>query len=125
MDVAVPLDLATRALAPLIDNALRHSVRRVTLRAVSRGDLVELLVSDDGPDFAPAEPEDLFAPGYRHPASPGAGLGLPLARRLARAAGGQVDLRHTRPTTFVLTLPRARAHAPGSREMTGDRRTAG
>jgi signal transduction histidine kinase len=52
-----------------------------------------LRVRDDGPGLAPGEAEAIFAPGARG-ARPGdhrgTGLGLALARRLARAAGGDV-----------------------------------
>jgi signal transduction histidine kinase len=111
LEVAVPDEFAWRALAPLVDNALRYSVERVRLHAEPSGSAVEISVVDDGRGVGVESPEELFAPGFRESESTGAGLGLPLARRLARAAGGEVLLRTAHPTTFVLTLPRATARA--------------
>jgi two-component system, OmpR family, sensor kinase len=115
LTLAVPEDLAIRAVAPLVDNALRHGAGAVTLRARGRDDVVEITVADGG-RLQAGEPEALFAPGVRGVESSGAGLGLPLARRLARAAGGDVRLESADPTTFVLTLPRVRARAERSPE---------
>ena len=76
---------------------------------------VEFLVVDDGPGVPPEQREAIFAPGFRGPAPPGqtdsqrgTGLGLALARRLARAAGGDVicDGQST-ATAFVISLPAA------------------
>jgi signal transduction histidine kinase len=50
-------------------------------------------VADDGPGIPDDARERIFEPGVRlapNDASGGAGLGLSLARRLARAAGGDV-----------------------------------
>ncbi|MGW3461758.1 sensor histidine kinase, partial [Streptomyces olivaceoviridis] len=63
-----------------------------------------------GPGVPETFRDELFQPGRR--ADPGdghdgAGLGLPLARRLARAAGGEVthDPRHTPGARFTVSLP--------------------
>jgi len=54
----------------------------------------------------------LFEPGVRDPGtgSEGAGLGLPLARRLARSCGGEVTVETVHPGggRFVLDLPAIR-----------------
>jgi signal transduction histidine kinase len=48
-------------------------------------------IDDDGPGVAPELVETVFEPGYTTGgAHGGAGLGLALSRRLARAAGGDV-----------------------------------
>lgn len=110
--VAGPVDLVLRALSPLVDNAVRHAASRVTMRVVARGALVELHVEDDGPGVDADEVDQLFAPGQRGAASDGAGLGLPLARRVARSLDGDVtaavDDDRPRGGHFVLTLPAAR-----------------
>ncbi len=92
--VAIEEDLLERIVHPLLDNALRYGRSRVsvTLRTAGMAALVE--VTDDGPGLAPTEGELIFEPGVRGAAASdgprGAGLGLALARRLARSAGGEV-----------------------------------
>ena len=69
---------------------------------------------DDGPGLAPGEEDDVFARfhrGQRRPrrARPGTGLGLPIARELMRAWGGDAALAN-RPeggTRATLTAPPA------------------
>ena len=105
--VALPTALAARALAPVLDNARAHSLDRVRLGAVSGADHVDLIVEDDGPGISDEDADGLFVPGVRSGASTGAGLGLPLARRIARTAGG--DVRWEPSLTgarFVVRLPR-------------------
>jgi signal transduction histidine kinase len=111
--VATPVDVAARALAPLVANALRYARSAVTVAARDGGSTVAIEVRDDGPGIDPDQREDVFAPGRRAVDSPGAGLGLPLARRVARGSGGDVQLAEGSPTRFVLTLPKA-ARAPRS-----------
>ncbi|MFJ6787103.1 sensor histidine kinase [Streptomyces angustmyceticus] len=106
----VPAALLERIVAPLLDNALRHARTRVALRVSPEPDGVCAAVVDDGPGVPAAFTTHLFQPGRR--ADPedghgGAGLGLPLARRLARSAGGEVthDPGHTPGARFVVSLP--------------------
>jgi signal transduction histidine kinase len=69
-------------------------VRVALARAGTR---VLYTVHDDGPGVMPDERESIFEPGVRGTAGSarsgagGAGLGLALARRLARTASGEVD----------------------------------
>ncbi|WP_129293263.1 sensor histidine kinase [Streptomyces lydicus] len=105
-----PAALLERIVAPLLDNALRYARTRVALRVSPEPDGVRVAVVDDGPGVPAAFAAHLFQPGRR--ADPedghgGAGLGLPLARRLARSAGGEVthDPGHTPGTRFVVSLP--------------------
>jgi two-component system OmpR family sensor kinase len=94
-------DLVSAALQPLIDNAIRHARTRVTVR-VERGDgMVLVHVEDDGAGIG--DLEAIFAPGASD--SGGAGLGLPLARRLARSAGGDVTALRADGGHVVLRLP--------------------
>jgi signal transduction histidine kinase len=86
--VGAERQLVAQALAPLLDNAVRHARGTVVVAlARARGDVV-LSVEDDGQGIEAADVEAIFEPGAS--GSGGAGLGLPLARRLARAAGGEV-----------------------------------
>lgn len=107
-DAGAPLALATRALAPLVDNAVTHASTTVTITVIAHDRRVEISVADDGPGVPDVVGEDLFVPGTRAPGSAGAGLGLALARRVARSLGGDVVLTSTgQPTVFTLSLPRA------------------
>lgn len=70
---------------------------------------VRVLVDDEGPGLEPELLERAFERFWRAPARPrgdGSGLGLPIARRLARLAGGDVALEHRDPTGIraVVTL---------------------
>jgi signal transduction histidine kinase len=114
--VAVERDLVEHILAPLLDNAARHAVRTVHVCVQREGEVVQFTVQDDGPGVPADEQEAIFQPGHRVTgsvatttiASPGAGLGLALCRRLARTAGGDV---HAQPSEsgarFVVRLPAA------------------
>jgi signal transduction histidine kinase len=103
---AVDSDVVERILAPLLDNAARYARQRtdITLRGGPIGVVVS--IRDDGPGVAPALTDSIFEPGRRDAESSphGAGLGLALARRLARAAGGDLALVDG---AFELRLPGA------------------
>jgi signal transduction histidine kinase len=99
-------DIVRQALAPLIENARRHARSKVMLELRSRDGMVELGVIDDGPGLDPELGEHAFEPGVRGiDTGDGAGLGLPLARRLARSCGGDVVSRPASGGCFVLLLP--------------------
>lgn len=104
--VDVPVALAVRALAPVLTNALQVSDRaRVAARLVGRA--IELVVSDSGPGLPVGVADDVFEPGWS--GEGGSGLGLSLARRVARSGGGDVTLGDAggegRGATFVVRLP--------------------
>lgn len=63
----------------------------VTLRATEEGDLVCIIIEDNGPGLA--NPENLFVPLYTTKKS-GSGVGLALARQIVEAHGGAIDLRN-------------------------------
>jgi signal transduction histidine kinase len=107
--VSATTQTGARALAPLIENALQHATNQVTLSVSGAPRSVDITVSDDGPGLPRngVDPETLFAAGARAATSSGAGLGLALARRVARSLGGDVTVTSARePTSFTLTLPR-------------------
>ncbi|WP_329219807.1 HAMP domain-containing histidine kinase [Streptomyces sp. NBC_01485] len=106
----VPPALLERIVSPLLANACRYARSSVAVRTSRTPDGVRIAVTDDGPGVPPPFAARLFEPGQR--ADPGdghsgAGLGLPLARRLARSAGGEVtyDPGHTSGARFVISLP--------------------
>jgi signal transduction histidine kinase len=76
-------------------------------------DAIAVVVSDDGPGIPADRLEDVFRPFVRLEASRsretgGAGLGLAVARDVARAHGGDVTLANRRPKGLEarLTLPK-------------------
>jgi two-component system, OmpR family, sensor kinase len=103
--VAAPEDLLVRALAPLVENASRHAASTITLTASTTAGGVEIAVSDDGAGVAAEVRDHLFDPGSS--GRNGTGLGLGIARRVARSLGGEVMLRDAEQAEFVLTVPRA------------------
>ena len=103
-EISAPLDLALRALSPLVDNAFRHARTTVAFTVATHARSVDITVSDDGDGVA--EAESLFT-GQRGAVGAGTGLGLALSRRVARSLGGDVHLTSpAAPTSFTLTLPR-------------------
>ena len=75
-------------------------------------DAVEFFIADDGPGVEAGEREAIFEPGVRGAAGNGsggdggAGLGLALARRLARALGGDVKYaENAAGAAFVARVP--------------------
>lgn len=97
----------------LIGNAVRYSPRDaiVWLRLQRDGDRVYAIVADQGKGIAAEDQERIFAKFERVDTSEpgGSGLGLYIARRLARAMGGDltVDSAPGEGARFVLSLPAA------------------
>jgi signal transduction histidine kinase len=113
--VGVGADLATQIIQPVVENACRFAHHKVVLGAARSGKEIQFTVEDDGPGVAEEEKEKIFDPGVRgsaaaseRTASRGAGLGLPLARRRARAAAGDVEVGPSMIGTgarFIVRLP--------------------
>jgi len=108
--VASEQALVERMLAPVVENAYRHASATVRITVVRDGAVVRFAIDDDGAGVPTAELKSIFEPGRRGDAtrsgSNGAGLGLALARRLARSAGGDVEAEHREGgARFVVTLP--------------------
>jgi hypothetical protein len=101
-----------RALANLVSNAVIYGgAARVRLTPPADG-VATIEVEDDGPGIPPGELERVFEPFHRGEPSRsretgGVGLGLPIARNILRAHGGDVVLTN-RPIGGVkatVTLP--------------------
>ena len=103
--------LLKRALGNLVDNAVLYG-GRATVRVEETPDRLVLRILDDGPGIPEAELERIFEPfarleTSRGRATGGTGLGLGIARNIARTHGGDVVLRN-RPEGGLearLTLP--------------------
>jgi two-component system, OmpR family, sensor kinase len=111
--LGVDADLAERILQPVLENAGRYGSSQVSISIERRDSTVRYLVADDGPGVAHDECETIFEPGVRGRVGEaggldGAGLGLSLARRLARSAGGDVEALTDLPGgRFLIRLPAA------------------
>jgi signal transduction histidine kinase len=95
VQVAIEPDLVERIVHPLLDNAFRYGRSLVAVELSVNGTSAFVTVTDDGSGLAADETDSIFEPGVRGSAaadeSRGAGLGLALARRLARSAGGEIS----------------------------------
>jgi signal transduction histidine kinase len=127
VELVVPADLphtegepaiVHRALAPLVDNARRHARSRVTIELRAVGAEMHAIVRDDGPGLDPGLGDRVFEPGLRGEGASeaSAGLGLALARRMARSCGGDVVVGEGPGGCFVLVLPAVDAQQPVSQE---------
>nr|MDQ4087225.1 ATP-binding protein [Pseudomonadota bacterium] len=102
---------ALQVLMNLLTNAIRYSPEggQVWIRLEREGDLAAVIVADQGKGIAPEDQERIFEKFERvDPNEPGGtGLGLYIARRLARAMGGDVavDSAPGQGARFTFTLP--------------------
>jgi len=118
-----PADVA-QILHGLVSNARKYAPDGpIEVSAVHAGEFVLVLVDDRGPGVRPAHRERIFERGTRpehETEAEGHGLGLHIARRLARSLGGELWVeQHPRGgARFVLALRRAPGHdetaQPGS-----------
>jgi two-component system osmolarity sensor histidine kinase EnvZ len=85
-----------RCVTNLLENALRHGTRS-EVSAAMNGSTIEIAVDDDGPGIPPEQREEAFRPFHRLDSgrtlsSGGVGLGLAIARDIARGHGGDILL---------------------------------
>lgn len=97
-------DLA-QVLSTLLENALAHGEGTVEVKARSNGPSVVVEVSDRGKGIDPALAPRIFE---RRVSTGGTGLGLTLARDLAAANGGRLELRSAQPAVFALFASESR-----------------
>jgi len=98
----------------LLDNAVKYSPAgsRIRVDLAPAGQRVTIAVRDEGPGVEPAEREKIFQKFVRGAAAKersvqGTGVGLAVARRIARAHGGDlaVESELGRGSTFTVSLP--------------------
>jgi signal transduction histidine kinase len=109
--VRIDHDGFERALANVIDNALRHTPPGGTIEVTcgEDADNVFVRVIDDGPGIPPDLLPRVFEPtvradSTRNSRADGAGLGLAIAARLLRNQGGTIDAENAPPRGAILTL---------------------
>jgi two-component system OmpR family sensor kinase len=114
----------SRILGNLLENAAAHSPPGAAIWLSARRDGLHALVAvqDSGPGIPPVDRERIFQPYTRlhqptsRPGSGGLGLGLHIARRLARANRGELSLTDTpdgRGVCFELRVPLVLAPSGG------------
>jgi two-component system, OmpR family, sensor histidine kinase KdpD len=115
-EVMADPELLQLALRQLLDNACKYSVpgSAVTLSVDSQDEWVAIRTSNSGSFIRPSERSRIFERFYRgaeaRHMSPGSGLGLYVARKIAHAHGGSLDLdtgMTSNLTAFRLALPLA------------------
>lgn len=124
------LAISGRRLEQLLVNLVRNALRaveagggsRITIFVRALEDAVEVGVEDDGPGMAADELPRAFERFYRGTSdgvgAQGSGLGLTIARRIATAAGGEIEAIALEPRGLrvVARLPVAAEAAPGRGE---------
>lgn len=98
----------------LLTNAARHAPgSQIRVMVFQTSTTAGIHVADNGPGVPPGLASRLFERGVRGPGSAGHGLGLHIARKLARQMDGELRLEPTpRGASFELTLPLSNAAVP-------------
>jgi two-component system, OmpR family, sensor histidine kinase KdpD len=113
-------ELLRLALNQLLDNACKYSVpdSQIKIEMEAQGDMVYIRVSNSGSSIATAEQNRIFERFYRGAEArrftTGSGLGLYVARKIALAHGGMLDLdieRLNEGVTFYLAIPRTKGES--------------
>jgi signal transduction histidine kinase len=102
-----------QAIDHLLENAIRYcgTGARILIHGDGTADKARMVVSDNGPGISPQQQAAAFDPAARAGQARNggrAGIGLPLARRLAEAHGGRLDLLSEagQGTMVTIELPR-------------------
>lgn len=115
-DVIVPgsAEHLERAVRNLVENALSFAKARVEVRVRRLGEVVEVMVRDDGKGIPPEDVERVFDRFFtRRDDGGGTGLGLAMTRAIVEAHSGAIAVESTVGvgTTFTFTVPRLDAFA--------------
>lgn len=91
-------DALRRAIRNLVENAVRYG-KRARVSLVRHAEGIDIVIDDDGPGIPDGAQEQVFAPFFRledsrNRETGGVGLGLSIARAIARHHGGDVLLRN-------------------------------
>lgn len=107
--VVADRELVSRALANLIDNALKYGGGTITIATRAAGPWAEISVTDDGPGIPPEYRDravERFTRLDNARTLPGGGLGLAMVAAVARLHGGSFELSGERGLVATLRLPR-------------------
>lgn len=107
---ALPQATLQAALTTLFENARQADAARVDVTAQASDTHLTLLVADDGHGVPPKDVPRLFEAFFTsRRATGGTGLGLPIARSLLKASGGDIELRASEiGAAFAIRLPLVR-----------------
>jgi two-component system osmolarity sensor histidine kinase EnvZ len=100
-----------RAVANLVDNAVRYSTAGIEVCASQADGVVSISVLDRGPGIQTMDTQAVIKPFVREDVSrglqPGAGLGLSIVDQIARAHGGRMSIanRAGGGLTVVISVP--------------------
>ncbi len=124
IDIAIPATATVHAdparlrqvLRNLLENALKYGGDQILVDGESDGNYFRMVVTDNGPGVPESDQERIFdhfeqlTKGDSR-ISQGVGLGLPIARKLVRAMGGDLwyEARFPTGSRFCFTLPLANA----------------
>lgn len=112
--IFIPMDerLVQRALENIVNNAIRYTPDGsvISLEAVFTGDVVRLVISDDGPGIDEADLPHIFEMFYRGSSSrreQGMGLGLPVVKWVTDWHGWAISALSGKGkgVSFVITIP--------------------
>jgi signal transduction histidine kinase len=99
--------LLQRAFENLLRNAAEAGATAVEITAAVDNGVHNVRIADNGAGLLPKALHNLFEPFAGSTRQGGFGLGLPIARELLRAQGGDVTLQASTPqgAVFVMRLP--------------------
>jgi signal transduction histidine kinase len=120
-------DRISQLVGYILDNAIKYTTQgSIAVRAKrdrDQGDRLTVVIEDTGPGMEPERLSDIFeqfqvSTGETESKYGGAGLGLPLAMKLARLLGGNIEVESAlgRGTCFTISIP---ATLPGPSPETG------
>ena len=106
-------DKVREILGNLLTNAAKHAsdAKNVSIRVARASKVaswVAITVTDDGPGIASGTEDEIFGEFVRGEGSAGSGVGLAIARKLARLLGGDLFVDQQPPAggaAFTLHLP--------------------
>src|SRR6266404_7190798 len=110
-------EMISLTLQNLVENAVKYNRRggKILVSAEKHDHVVQICVGNSGPGIPPERARNVFERFYRargDEQTPGHGLGLSIARELARAHGGDLTLARSQPdwTEFCLRLRASSVH---------------